>query len=437
MTAAADEQELAAWLRLTQISGVGLAGQRQLLSLFGLPAQILQQSPARLQPHLTAAQLRQLLQPEPAQIEALEAALAWARLPGNRILTLADADYPKALLESSDPPTLLYAKGCLELLQRPALAVVGSRNATPQGMRDAAAFAEVLAAAGLVIVSGLALGIDTAAHGGALTAGGGTIAVMGTGADRIYPARNRALAHRIAEQGLLLSEFPLGTPPLTANFPRRNRLIAGLSQGCLVVEAAARSGSLITARLAAEAGSEVYAMPGSIHSPLSKGCHQLIRQGAKLVESAEDVLEELPASLRGEIQRWRIDAGSTARVVARAARQAAPAIPVTDPASGGASAQAPAAHESPAGQMPGGMTDAVAARAEESAGAAALAPHQAENLLQLLGDAPCNLDQLVLRSGLTAEAVLAILLPLELEGRLARLPGGRYQRLHPGPVAAG
>lgn len=445
MTTGADEQELAAWLRLTQLPGLGLAGQRQLLSQFGLPTQILQQSPARLQSCLTAAQSRQLLQPDPAQQEAIEQALAWARQPGNRILTLADADYPKALLEGDDPPTLLYAKGRLELLQRPALALVGSRNATPQGLRDAEAFAGALASAGLVIVSGLALGIDTAAHGGALAVGGATIAVIGTGADRIYPARNQALAHRIASEGLLLSEFALGTPPLTANFPRRNRLIAGLSQGCLVVEAAARSGSLITARLAAEAGREVYAIPGSIHSPLAKGCHQLIRQGAKLVESAADVLEELPAAVRSELPRWQLHAaspqtdptmrrgraraGGAATVLAgkKAATRTDPALPAATDAGDGARVSWTEAVDVHSG------SDVLSGPGAPVLPAAA----PAQRLLQLLGEAPCDLDQLVQYSGLTAEAVLAILLPLELEGWLARLPGGRYQRLHPGPAAPG
>jgi len=246
--------------------------------------------------------------------------------------------------------------------------VVGSRNATAQGERDATAFAAALGAAGLTVVSGLALGIDAAAHRGALTTAAGTVAVIGTGADRLYPARNEALARAIAEKGVVLSEFPLGTPPLASNFPRRNRVIAGLGLGCLVVEAALRSGSLITARLAAETGREVFAIPGSIHSPLSRGCHQLIRQGAKLVESAQDILEEL---------RWE-----------RSGTAAAP-----NPAS-------------------------------------ATQDGREEQVLAFLGHAPCALDTLSARSGLTPADLLAMLLPMELAGRVAQLPGGLYQRLH-------
>jgi len=292
--------------------------------------------------------------------------VAWAAEPGNRIITLADGDYPRALLESDSPPLLLYVKGRTDLLGRERmLAIVGSRNATRQGEADATAFATALSAAGITIISGLALGIDAAAHRGALAGSGATIAVIGTGADRIYPARNAGLAREIAEHGLILSEFPLGTPPLAANFPRRNRLIAGLAQGCLVVEAAARSGSLITARLAAESGREVFAIPGSIHSPLSKGCHELIRQGAKLVESAQDIAEEL---------RWEA---------------------VLSPA------------KSPL--MPADPREAA--------------------LLAALGHAPCGVDALVERTGLTTESLIAILLSLELAGRVAQLPGGLYQSL--------
>ena len=269
---------------------------------------------------------------------------------------------------------MLYLKGRVDLLNRPGLAIVGSRNATPQGELNAEAFAAALAGAGLTIVSGLALGIDAAAHRGALSAiaqgenAGSTIAVIGTGANRIYPARNQELARAISQRGAILSEFQLDTPALAANFPRRNRLIAGLAKGCLVIEAAARSGSLITARLAAEAGREVFAIPGSIHAPLVKGCHQLIKQGAKLVESAQDVLEEL---------NWQV-------------RAAEP--------TGSKTGQAP--------------LDASAAQ-----------------VLAALGDDICDIDSLAARAGLTPAALLAMLLQLELDGHVASLPGGRYQRL--------
>ena len=366
------DNELAAWLRLTLIPGIGGETQRQLLKTFGAPAAIFAASPSALRSSLGGGSLERLLVHD-ASAE-IEAALAWVAQPGNHILTLADADYPQALLTAADPPVLLYVKGRVALLNRPACAIVGSRNATKQGEANATAFAAALAAAGLTVVSGLAAGIDAAAHRGALGMAtrddalqthASTIAVIGTGIDRIYPARNEALAREIAAHGCLLSEFPLGTPPIAHNFPRRNRLIAGMARGCLVVEAAKQSGSLITARLSAEAGREVFALPGSIHSPQSKGCHALIKQGAKLVESAQDILEEL---------RWE-------KIVNPAA---VPAVPEAE----------------------------------------------TNPLLIALGGDPCDLDTLSLRSGLAADALLAQLLPLELEGRIATLPGGRYQRLN-------
>ncbi len=351
------DAELAAWLRLTLVHGLGDQTLRRLLRELGMPSQVLAASTSTLTKivgEAIAARIR-----ANADVDAIERALEWARCPGNAILSLADDAYPRALLEIADPPALLYLRGDIALLDRPALAIVGSRNATPQGLADAASFARAFSAAGLSIVSGLALGIDAAAHRGALDAAGSTIAVLGTGADIAYPARNRALYEDIAARGLVLSEFLLGTPAVAANFPRRNRIISGLARGVLVVEAAISSGSLITARLAGEQGRDVFAMPGSIHSPMSKGSHALIKQGAKLVESAADVLAEL--GMHG----------------------------------------APA---SPAKPAPPG-------------------------LLQHLGHDPCNVDQLVDRSGLTADTVSAMLLQLELEGKVASLPGGRFQRL--------
>jgi DNA processing protein len=363
-----DRHELASWLRLTLVPGVGGEARRLLLKNFGLPHAIFEAGPRALSAIVGLALAERLLGHECGA--GIEAALDWAVQPGNRLLTLADADYPQSLLTADDPPVLLYAKGNTAMLNRPMLAVVGSRNATAQGLRDAEAFAGALGDAGLTIVSGLALGIDAAAHRGALATAAGTVAVIGTGADRLYPARNEALARSIAEQGAVLSEFPLGTPALASNFPRRNRIIAGLGLGCLVVEAAPRSGSLITARLAGESGREIFAIPGSIHSPLSRGCHQLIRQGAKLVESAQDILEEL---------RW----GSS---------------PVTT-----------FAPDQPAAAGNGSE----------------------EQVLAFLGSAPCAIDTLSVRSGLTPADLLAMLLPMELAGRVAQLPGGLYQRLHP------
>lgn len=355
------------WLRLCLVPGIGPERQRVLLAAFGLPGRIFSAGQSSVA-QVIGGKLASLLlkHDNSAQIEA---ALHWAAEAGNSILTLADAAYPQALLQIADPPSLIYAKGDISLLNAPALAIVGSRTATPQGEANATAFAQSFSAAGLIVISGLALGIDAAAHRGALKGSGGTIAVVGTGADRIYPARNAALAREIARHGVVISEFPLGTPPAAHNFPRRNRLISGLARGVLVVEAAVDSGSLTTARLAAEQGREVFAIPGSIHSPTARGCHQLIKQGAKLVESAQDVLEEL---------RWSVR------------------VPVADASS--------------------------PARAEED--------DEAGRLLRQMGFDPVDPDQLALRAGLTADALFAILTVLELDGRVARLAGGRFQRIN-------
>lgn len=355
-----DEVELAAWLRLTLVPGLGPRGLRKLLAALGLPSQILASGRAAIAAAAGDATAEAILATE--RPDEVESALIWARQPGNQIITLADSEYPKQLLEIPDPPTLVYVRGRVELLTRESLAIVGSRNATAHGLANATEFARSFSAAGLTIVSGLALGVDAAAHRGALEGAASTIAVLGTGADVPYPPRNRDLYERIAVDGAIVSEFPLRTPATASNFPRRNRLISGLARGVLVVEAAISSGSLITARLAADQGREVFAVPGSIHSPLSKGCHALIKQGAKLVESAQDVLDELGT------------AGPTARAVA-------------------------SAHE------------------DEHA------------LLDHLGHDPCNVDVLVERSGLTADRVSAMLLELELLGRVESLPGGRYQRI--------
>lgn len=280
---------LAAWLRLTLIPGIGGERQRKLLAAFGLPEAIFEAG--RLATRAVVGERADLLfDTDPS--EAIDQAITWASEPNRHILTLGDPDYPQSLLEIADPPNVLYVRGNPDLLKKPGLAIVGSRNATPQGRQTAELFAKILAEHGLCIISGLALGIDAAAHQGALAAQGKTVAVIGTGANRIYPARNKELAIAISEQGAIVSEFPLGTPPVATNFPRRNRIISGLSRGVLVVEAAPESGSLITARLAGEQGREVFAIPGSIHSPVARGCHKLIQQGAKLVETAQDILEE-------------------------------------------------------------------------------------------------------------------------------------------------
>lgn len=279
------------WLRFTLIPGIGEGTQRRLLDAFGTPRAALDASNAQLAQHLSAKQLDAWRAgPDSNQ---LAQTLEWLTEDGHHLLTWLDEDYPEQLREMADPPVLLYAMGRREMLGQNCLAIVGSRNATAQGEANAEAFAQVLSEAGITIVSGLALGIDAAAHRGGLKGAGSTVAVVGTGLDRVYPARNKALAHEIAEKGLILSEFPLGTVSAPGHFPKRNRIISGLSHAVLVVEAALNSGSLITARLALEQGREVMAIPGSIHSPLSKGCHALIKQGAKLVESAQDIVEEL------------------------------------------------------------------------------------------------------------------------------------------------
>jgi DNA processing protein len=288
-------QETLAWLRLGLVTELTPSGFRRLLAALSTPEAICAADRATLarsvSDDVAAAVARG---PDP---ERIDVALQWLEDPANQVVTFADAAYPRLLLEITDPPPLLYVKGDPGLLDRASLAVVGSRNATPQGRANAQAFSRELSEGGFTIISGLALGIDAAAHAGGLAAASSSIAVVGTGLDIVYPARNRDLAHRLAEEGALVSEFALGTPALASNFPRRNRLISGLARGCLVVEAALKSGSLITARYALEQGREVFAIPGSIHSPLSKGCHLLIKQGAKLAESSQDILEELGATV--------------------------------------------------------------------------------------------------------------------------------------------
>lgn len=359
---------LASWLQLTLTPGLGAAALRAMLRQFGLPQSILQRRRSELAAYATPEALASL---DSSQVqEAVAHALQWASAAGCHIITLADESYPRLLLEIPDPPPLLYASGRLDLLKQPALAMVGSRNATAQGERNAESFAQALSDAGLAIVSGLALGIDAAAHRGGLAGRGSTIAVLGTGIDVAYPRRNAELAGQIAKRGLLLSEFALGTAPAAPNFPRRNRLISGLAQGCLVVEAALASGSLITARAAADQGREVFAIPGSIHSPLSKGCHALIKGGAKLVESADDVLTEL------------------------------------------------------SGFRPIGFASTTAKPARDA---------DAGGLLQHMGHDPVDVDSLCTRAGMSAEQVSSELLRLELDGRVTSLPGGLYQRLEKGP----
>ena len=292
-----EREELAAWLRLLETPQVGRETARRLLATFGSPQAVFDSSAAALRAE--AGNLAGALSvPAPTLEALLDSTLQWLTAGEQRaVVTLGDALYPASLLETADPPLLLYLQGRPELLAAASVAVVGSRNPTAQGVDNARSFARHLSQAGLSVVSGLALGIDGAAHEGALEGAGSTIAVVGTGLDRVYPRRHLDLAHRIAECGLMVSEYPLRTFPLAANFPQRNRLIAGLSRGTLVVEATLQSGSLITARLATECGREVFAIPGSIHAPQSRGCHALIKQGAKLVDSVRDIIEELRPSI--------------------------------------------------------------------------------------------------------------------------------------------
>ena len=289
-------EDLSSWIALSVAPGLGDQSLRKLLKHFGPPDQILAVSESALS-QVVGAKLAERIKSHDSS-EIVANTLAWLEQPNHAMVTLADAGYPPLLLQTADPPPLIYVKGRVDLLSLPAIAVVGSRNATAQGVINAESFAKSLSNSGLCIVSGMALGIDAAAHAGGLAGAGKSVAVVGTGLDRIYPARNKELAHQLAQQGALISEFPLGTPALANNFPRRNRIISGLSLGCLVVEAAVYSGSLITARLASEQGRDVFAIPGSIHSALAKGCHQLIKQGAKLVERAEDILEEIQWAYR-------------------------------------------------------------------------------------------------------------------------------------------
>ena len=365
--------ELAAWLRLLGTPGVGRASARKLLAAFGSVEAAVEAPTTRLQ-ELLGKEAARAMSVVPIDLTTtVDATLAWQRGGAGEaqcraIIPLGDPRYPKQLLETADPPLLLYAQGTLDLLQSDkAIAIVGSRNPTPQGEQTAHDFARHLGDAGWVIVSGLALGVDAAAHEGALASGHGTIAVVGTGLDRVYPKRHLDLAHRISQAGLLLSEFPLGTPPLAAHFPLRNRVIAGLTKGTLVVEAALQSGSLITARLASEAGREVFAIPGSIHSPQARGCHALIKQGAKLVETAQDVLDEFGLQPLAGVQPRR-------------------------PAS-----RAEAADKDP--------------------------------LLDAMGHDLVSLEALVARTGWPSQAINVKLLDLELSGRVVRRPGQLFQRI--------
>lgn len=373
-----DRDELVAWLRLLETPGIGRQRARRLLQAFGSPQGIFQASHAAWR-EVIDGQVTQALAVVPEGLdELIERTWQWLQQPGCHLLTLGDPHYPANWLESPDPPLVLHARGRLDLLGQSALAVVGSRHPSRQGADNAFQFSAALSQAGLVVVSGLAQGIDGSAHEGALTGPAGTIAIVGTGLDRVYPRQHHALNARIAEEGLLLSEHVLGTPPLAPHFPQRNRLIASLGQGTLVVEATLQSGSLITARLTMEANREVFAIPGSIHSPQVKGCHKLIKEGAKLVECTQDILDELRLAPAG--------AGTTRQQPGQAQAQAQLHLP----------ADFDDAPEDP--------------------------------LLQALGWNAMTLDALQARTGWPTADLNVRLLELELDGRVVRLPGQLFQR---------
>ena len=376
--------ELKAWLRLTLSPSVGNDTARKLLSAFGSAEAVFEQSAAALRQLGSDKLVRAIITEPPKLADLLQTTLDWLASSADRVIApIGSALYPTQLLNIEDPPLVLYMMGsqlrkgfiATNIIAK-SLAIVGSRNPTPQGEANARQFAKAFAEQGLCIVSGLALGVDGAAHDGALQGapsdGCATIAVVGTGLDRVYPKKHLALAHRIAANGLIISEFPMGTPPMNANFPKRNRIISGLSVGTLVVEAALKSGSLITARMASEQGKDVFAIPGSIHSPQSRGCHYLIKQGAKLVETAQDVMEELriPLSQISHLDSLRDDADE--------------------------------------------------------------APEGDSAFLSALGFDIVSLDALQARTGLPTPELQGKLLELELDGFVTRLPGGLFQRLSMG-----
>lgn len=365
------EGGLVAWLALIRLPGIGAIRGRALLEIFGTPQRLLEADEHAWREAGLPHTAREFLSSQ-SWVGTIEPDLQWLQGTDRHLITLADSFYPPLLREIADPPLAVFVHGDPTQLSQPQIAIVGSRNPTPGGERTAQDFAAYLCGAGLTVTSGLAIGIDAAAHRGALRAGGRTLAVAGTGLDRVYPAQHGELAAAIIENGgALISEFPVGTPPRADHFPRRNRIISGLSLGTLVVEANPQSGSLITARLAAEQGREVFAIPGSIHNPLARGCHALIRQGAKLVETGQDILEELPSG----------------------AHMPSPQAVAT--ATGSADEQNP----------------------------------DTTSVLNSLGFEPITIDGVVARSGLTAERVSSMLVVLELQGKVVSGPGGVYSRM--------
>ncbi|HFC4115614.1 TPA: DNA-processing protein DprA [Neisseria gonorrhoeae] len=391
------EDERFAWLQLAFTPYIGAESFLLLMRSFGSAQNALSAPAEQVAPvvrHKHALEAWRNAEKRALARQAAEAALEWEMRDGCRLMLLQDEDFPEMLTQGLTAPPVLFLRGNVRLLHKPSAAIVGSRHATPQAMRIAKDFGRALGGKGIPTVSGMASGIDTAAHQGALEAEGGTIAVWGTGIDRIYPPANKNLAYEIAEKGLIVSEFPIGTRPYAGNFPRRNRLIAALSQVTLVVEAALESGSLITAGLAAEMGREVMAVPGSIDNPHSKGCHKLIKDGAKLTECLDDILNECPGLLQNtgassySINKDTPDTG-------RRAVQTAYAPP-------------------PAAKMP----------SEGAAGGTAVG-----GILDKMGFDPIHPDVLAGQLAMPAADLYAALLELELDGSVAAMPGGRYQRI--------
>ena len=386
-----NEHERLAWLQLAFTPYIGAESFLALHRHFGSARAALAAPVDAVRGLLRQKQaLRDWGRDNPLALKAVEAALNWEAQPDCRLMLLSDEDFPLMLTEGITPPPVLFLRGNTALLQRPAVAVVGSRHATPQALRIARDFGEAISEQEIAVVSGMAAGIDAAAHQGALAGAGGTIAVWGTGIDRIYPPANKNLAYQIAERGLIVSEFPLDTRPLAGNFPRRNRIIAALAQAVLVVEAAPESGSLITARLAAEMGREVMAVPGSIDNPHSKGCHKLIKEGAKLVECLDDILQECPQLL----QKAPVSSYSIYKETDESSAKGA-----TEPLQ---------------------TADRPSETADES---------EKDELLAAMGYDPVHPDSLAQSLGLPAADVYARLLELELDGQIATMTGGRYQRI--------
>ncbi|AKM30697.3 DNA protecting protein DprA [Pandoraea faecigallinarum] len=436
--AGASPDEIADWLRLCHTPGVPPAAARRLLAALGPPGVVFQTPRAVLTeivPHDVASRL--LARTCADLAELIAGTLAWASHPGCTVVTLSEAVYPRALLALGDAPPILYCRGDVCLANRAdatgapggmAAALVGSRRATPQGRDNARHFARVLGDAGVLVVSGLAAGIDAAAHEGALDTVGSTCAIIGTGADIVYPFRHRALAERIAERGLLLSAFPIGTPPRPEHFPQRNRLIAALARCTAVIEATTHSGSLITARLAGELGRDVLAVPGSIHAPQSQGCHVLIRDGATLAACPEDILEAMGMACPA-------DASSLAAKEGRPRRTAVRHRPPNSTAPRNGEQRLRAAGNGNAGTVAAVHAGMTPEPPEPPVGDSAAAPPAGTAaILEALGYDPVNADTLCERSGLGIATVLSQLGVLELHGRVARLPGGRFVQICPRPA---